>query len=1382
MSCRSRRSPIAPTLLGCLLLPAAAAAQGPVPAGSDLQIPATTLGYQRYPAVVFAPGGGSFLVVWEQNGPAGIFARRRASDGAPLGGEVQVSTGLALAPTVSAAPGGGFVVVWTDASGLDGDGLGVRGRRLDSSGTPVGTELQVNAHTTGHQREPAVSHAPDGTFVVVWEDADDGSGTGVRSRRFDAGGGPLASELLLHTTLSGDQAHGTVAHHSSGAFVVAWEDGGGADGSDAGVFTRAFDAAGAPLGGEAQVHAWTTGDQQRPRLSRAPDGSLVAVWQGHGAGDLDGVAARLLDSTGLPTGADLQLNQTAAGVQGRPVVSHGADGRFVVAWETDDGSGSGIAAGQFAANGSPDGAELLVPVETALDQTWPTIDHGAEGGLVVAWQSYLQDGSADGVFARLLCDDDGDGDGVCDALDVCPLGDDALDDDGDGVADACDLCPGFDDAEDADGDGTPDGCDACPGEDDALDEDGDAVPDGCDVCAFFDDAEDADVDGIPDGCDACPLEGGEPCVAVEEEHLVASHPTGRQIEPAVAAFGDGRFLVAWRQAGSVGDDATGDSIQGRPFGPDPGFDGDQLQLNSITTGDELRPAAAPLPDGGAVLAWHATASSGDDSEATSVQVRRLDAGLVPLGADLQANTVTTLEQRRADVAAAADGSFVAVWESEDAPDDPGSLGVRVRRFAPDGSPLGADFAVNAFTSSDQAAARVAVHPDGSFVVVWQTDASVGDDADTGVHRRRLDAAGTPLGGDLQVHSTTAGAQAAPDVAATPDGGFVVTWESASSAGTDTDGTSIQARRFSSDGTAAGTELQVNAFTPGDQGDPRLAVDGAGRFVVAWAHGDGTSIRTRSFDADGAPRGAEIPVATAPGGGEIVGSPAVAVDPAGDVLVAWVRDTGDERVEARRLRVTGDLGDRAWADADRDGLQGPGEAGIAGLRVDLFDGGSSFVADTTTDADGLFLFPRLPRGDYFLVVERPAARFPAFSPIGAGGDPALDSDVGPDGATALIEVEAGVDDRSRDAGLLPRDLGDRVWLDEDGNGIQDGGEPGVADITVRLHSGIDDALLATTTTDDDGRYGFLLDPGPVYLVIEPPPGFAFTVRDAGDDAHDSDVNAGGTTALLAPPDIDTSVDAGLVPTAAQLGDRVWLDRNGNGLQEGNEPGVPGVTVTLLDLPEPPRRPSRRGGPTAVTDADGYYSFVVEPGTWALAFELPADHAFVPRDLGSDDRFDSDVSATGVTPPIVVPAGGADGTWDAGIEPAEIGDRVWHDGNGDGRQQPGEPGFPGVTVRLLDDADGVVATTTTDASGAYGFLGIADGTWRIEVAAPAGTVFTARDVGGDDLVDSDVDPATGRTASFVYVAGTGSRHHDAGLSIVPLFTDGFESGDTGAWGPP
>ena len=203
-----------------------------------------------------------------------------------------------------------------------------------------------------------------------------------------------------------------------------------------------------------------------------------------------------------------------------------------------------------------------------------------------------------------------------------------------------------------------------------------------------------------------------------------------------------------------------------------------------------------------------------------------------------------------------------------------------------------------------------------------------------------------------------------------------------------------------------------------------------------------------------------------------------------------------------------------------------------------------------------------------------------------------------------------------------------------------------------------------------------------------------------------------------------------------------------------------------------------GSTA-TDSSGGYAFSPGPGDYYLEFVLPSDMAFAPRDQGSDDGLDSDAFTDGTTAIFTLGPGEVEAGLDAAIEPAVIGNRVWNDQNGDGRQQPGEPGQGGITVRLLDAADSEVATTTTNPTGLYQFLGVATGSYRIEVVLPMDAVFSGQDVGADDLIDSDVDPATGRSDLFEYTAASASRSWDAGLRILPFFEDGFESGDLSAW---
>src|SRR5438128_2056572 len=91
----------------------------------------------------------------------------------------------------------------------------------------------------------------------------------------------------------------------------------------------------------------------------------------------------------------------------------------------------------------------------------------------------------------------------------------------------------------------------------------------------------------------------------------------------------------------------------------------------------------------------------------------------------------------------------------------------------------------------------------------------------------------PVGGQFQVNTYTPGYQRYPAVTGDGAGNFVVVWESGGSAGSDTDGYSIQGQRYDSAGTPVGGQFQVNTYTTGDQYHPTVAGDGAGNFVVVW---------------------------------------------------------------------------------------------------------------------------------------------------------------------------------------------------------------------------------------------------------------------------------------------------------------------------------------------------------------------------------------------------------------------------------------------------------------------------------------------------------------------------------------------------------------------
>lgn len=359
-------------------------------------------------------------------------------------------------------------------------------------------------------------------------------------------------------------------------------------------------------------------------------------------------------------------------------------------------------------------------------------------------------------------------------------------------------------------------------------------------------------------------------------------------------------------------------------------------------------------------------------------------------------------------------------------------------------------------------------------------------------------------------------------------------------------------------------------------------------------------------------------------------------------------------------------------------------------------------------------------------------------------------------------------------LRPYLVGDTVWFDSNGNGVQDGGEAGVPGVTVALLDS-NGQVVETTATDPSGQYRFevsgltVVDGGNGPQVVVDG---TYTVRVLDGNFNGGAALAGytSTTGGLAHTETVTTAnvltyDFGFRPAVqpASLGDRVWLDRNGDGVQNAGEPGVNGVQIQLLDA-------SGAVVATTVSGADGAYAFTgLTPATYSVRFLAPAGYAFTGQELGGDQTLDSNVDANGNSRGVTLGSGENNPTLDAGLfQYAALGDRVWKDSNANGVQDAAETGLAGVTVKLLDANGATVATTTTDASGQYLFNNLAPGSYRVQFVTPAGYVLSPAGAGSDSAADSDA-LAGGTTAAVTLASGEARLTVDAGLYLLASLGD-------------
>ncbi|MBU0617958.1 MAG: hypothetical protein KKI02_09595 [Planctomycetes bacterium] len=350
----------------------------------------------------------------------------------------------------------------------------------------------------------------------------------------------------------------------------------------------------------------------------------------------------------------------------------------------------------------------------------------------------------------------------------------------------------------------------------------------------------------------------------------------------------------------------------------------------------------------------------------------------------------------------------------------------------------------------------------------------------------------------------------------------------------------------------------------------------------------------------------------------------------------------------------------------------------------------------------------------------------------------------------------------------------VWLDLDGDGIQDGGaEVGQSGVEVAIYAVGETDPTATDSTDGSGDYSLGVPEGSYYVQFTAPGGYEFSAMNQGaDDNVDSDVDPDGESNIFtvdgtAGDDI-ANLDAGLIEPTSVSG-FVWDDLDGDGIQDAGETGISGVGIQLRDADSGDALVA-----STATGGDGLYeiSNLVPLANGFLQIVLPADHALSAQDAGSDDTVDSDFDpATDKTANFAISYSDEIEHMDGGLyEGVTVSGQVWDDEDGDGVLDDDEGGLSAnATVKLYDaGADEAIGggddteADTADTQTTYSFTDVAPGTYYVEVTAPAGWDFVRQDQGGDDAADSDVDEDSGQTPVFTVESGDDDVVRDAGLA--------------------
>lgn len=397
-----------------------------------------------------------------------------------------------------------------------------------------------------------------------------------------------------------------------------------------------------PLGREFRVNTFVNFGQVDPAAAMDPDGDFVVTWRNR----YYGIFAQRYEASGESNGDEFEVSTNDGRQQYRSAVAMDSDGDFVVAWNSYDPNPYGksyiVFAQRFDASGTPQGEMLRANTASGGSIVRPAVDMADDGDFVIAWQSGW-DGSGSGIAAQWFSSD-----------------------------------------------GTPQG----------------------------------------------------------DEVRVNTFTDEDQARPAIAMDPQGGAVAVWQSGESFLpplQDRDNYGIFAQRYAPDGTALGDEFQVNSHVTFGQRRPAVSVNASGQFVVAW---ASDRQDGDGDGIFAQRFAADGTPIGEELQINTYTTGEQSFPSVALDDAGGFVVAWESEE--QDGSGYAVIARQYTPDGLPVSDELRINVIRVGDQRFPVATTDAFGNFAIVWESNRRTGFSEDV---YARLYARGGPVGTDSATPET-----------------------------------------------------------------------------------------------------------------------------------------------------------------------------------------------------------------------------------------------------------------------------------------------------------------------------------------------------------------------------------------------------------------------------------------------------------------------------------------------------------------------------------------------------------------------------------------------------------------------------------------------------
>ena len=384
-----------------------------------------------------------------------------------------------------------------------------------------------------------------------------------------------------------------------------------------------------------------------------------------------------------------------------------------------------------------------------------------------------------------------------------------------------------------------------------------------------------------------------------------------------------------------------------------------------------------------------------------------------------------------------------------------------------------------------------------------------------------------------------------------------------------------------------------------------------------------------------------------------------------------------------------------------------ENAMSSVSVSIYNCSGQLLRSTNTDAAGVAEFNALFLEEFYIEItlENGLTIHPDGNFSGANGLNTTD---------CFLLEEAGLSVEVPVVELA--NIGNFVWQDQNGDGIQDAGEPGITNLIVSLQD-CNGVLVNQTTTNNDGEYVFEdVLPGDYVICLDDPGDFFEPTVATNNDENNSDFDLSGRALCSSCFTVNTfednlDIDFGFIRDISEVSVMLWFDDNGNGVFDSNEDLATNVEVILFDC-------AGIEYATALSDGNGMINFL-DVGLGDYYIQVAELSGFDYSDL----TLVTGNNGPGTSDCFTVSLSGAEFEVGFVSNISEVIVELWFDDNGDGRFDSNEEAATDVEVALLDCAGNEIAVATSNENGIISFFDIELGDYYIQVTELVGFDYSS-----------------------------------------------------------